>query len=85
MIRANKNRAFAFFGSSNSLNVPELVETGAGAGQADWTDTFPYEMWFYNRLLEYVVGVAEITDDEYTEQGRAALMMQLFHNGAIGI
>ena len=71
--------------SSNSLNVPELVETGAGAGQADWTDTFPYEMWFYNRLLEYVVGVAEITDDEYTEQGRAALMMQLFHNGAIGI
>lgn len=71
--------------ASNSLNVPEIVETGAVAGQVDWTDTFPWEMWFYNRLIEYLVAVAEISDDEYAVGGRAALMMQLFHNGTIGI
>jgi hypothetical protein len=71
--------------ASNSLNVPEIVVTGAVAGQADWTDTFPWEMWFYNRLIEYLVAVAEISDDEYAVGGRAALMMQLFHNGTIGI
>ena len=71
--------------ATNSLNVPEIVESGAGAGQVDWTDPFPWEMWFYNRLVEYVVAVAEISDDEYAVDGRAALMMQLFHNGAIGI
>ena len=71
--------------ASNSLNVPEIVETGAVAGQVNWTDTFPWEMWFYNRLIEYLVAVAEISDDEYAVGGRAALMMQLFHNGTIGI
>jgi len=71
--------------AGNSLNVPEIVETGAVAGQVDWTDTFPWEMWFYNRLIEYLVAVAEISDDEYAVGGRAALMMQLFHNGTIGI
>jgi hypothetical protein len=71
--------------SGNSLNVPEIVETGAITGQVDWTDTFPWEMWFYNRLIEYLVAVAEISDDEYAVDGRAALMMQLFHNGSIGI
>jgi len=71
--------------AGNSLNVPEIVVTGAGAGEVNWTDTFPWEMWFYNRLLEYLVAVAEISDDEYAVDGRAAMMMQLFHNGSIGI
>lgn len=71
--------------SANSLEVPEIVESGAGPGQLNWTETFALEMWFYNRLVEYVVGVAEITDDEYTQDGRAALMLQLFRNGSIGI
>lgn len=71
--------------ANNSLNVPEIVFSGAGAGEVNWDDTFPWEMWFYNRLLEYLVAVAEISDDEYAVDGRAAMMMQLFHNGAIGI
>lgn len=71
--------------ANNSLNVPEVVETGAGAGQANWDTAFPWEMWFYNRLIEYVVAVAEISDDEYAVDGRAALMMQLFRNGSIGV
>lgn len=71
--------------SNNSLEVPEIVESGAIAGQVNWTDTWPWEMWFYNRMVEYTVAVAEITDDEYTVDGRAALLLQQFRNGAIGL
>ena len=71
--------------AANSLEVPEIVESGAGAGQLNWTDTWPWEMWFYNRLVEYVVAVAEITDDEYTVDGRAALLLQMFRNNSIGL
>ena len=70
---------------SNSLNVPEIVLTGAGAGQIDWTDPFAAEMQFYPALVGYVVGVAEITDDEYTVDGRAALLLAQFRNGVIGL
>lgn len=71
--------------SANSLEVPEIVEATPGAGQVAWTDTWPWEMWFYNRMVEYVVALAEVTDDEYTVDGRAALLLQQFRNGAIGI
>lgn len=71
--------------NANSLEVPEVVESGPGAGQVAWTDTWPWEMWFYNRMVEYTVAVAEITDDEYTVEGRAALLIQQFRNGAIGL
>ena len=70
---------------SNSLNVPEIVETGAGAGQINWGDPFAAEMQFYAPLVGYVTGVAEITDDEYTVDGRAALLLAQFRNGVIGL
>lgn len=70
---------------ANSLNVPELVESGAGAGQTNWTANFGLEMQFFNPLVAYIVGVAEIIDDEYSEDGRAALMLQSFKNEIIGI
>ena len=70
---------------NNSLNVPELVESGAGAGQADWTDAFGLEMQFFNPLLHYVVGMAEITDDEYTEDGRAMMLLNQFKMNIIGL
>lgn len=71
--------------NANSLEVPEIVESAPGAGQVAWTDTWPWEMWFYNRMVEYVVALAEVTDDEYTVDGRAALMLQQFRNGSIGL
>ena len=71
--------------ANNSLGVYEIVETGAGAGQIDWTDPFGLEMWFYNRLVEYVVAVAEITDDEYSVDGRAAILLQMFRNNSVGL
>lgn len=71
--------------TGNSLEVPEIVESAPGTGQVIWSDPFGLEMQFYPTMLAYLVGVAEITDDEYAEDGRAALFMQFFHNNAIGI
>ena len=82
--RIRPDIAYTLF-AANDLNVPEIVEATPGAGQVVWTDPFGLEMQFYPTMLSYLVGVAEITDDEYTEDGRAALFMQAFHNNAIGI
>jgi hypothetical protein len=71
--------------SQNSLNVPELVESSPGAGQTDWTDPFGLEMQFFTPLVHLVVGVAEITDDEYTEDGRAALLLNDFKTNLLGV
>lgn len=70
---------------NNSLTVPELVESGAGAGQTNWTATFGLEMQFFSPLVHYVVGVAEITDDEYSEDGRAALLLNQFKAELLGL
>lgn len=70
---------------TNSLDVPELVESGAGAGQTNWTVNFGLEMQFFNPLVSYIVGVTEIIDDEYSEDGRAALMLQSFKMEVIGL
>ncbi|UCD24909.1 MAG: hypothetical protein JSW51_03035 [Gemmatimonadota bacterium] len=71
---------------ANSLEVPEVIITGPpAADEVEWTDTWPWEKWFYNRMVEYVVAVAEMTDDEYTVDGRAAILLQMFRNNSIGI
>lgn len=70
---------------TNSLNIPEIVESGAGAGQVNWTDVVGIEMQFYAPLVGYVTGVAEITDDEYSVDGRAALLLNMFRTNVIGI
>ena len=70
---------------TNSLNIPEVVESGAGAGQVNWTDVVGIEMQFYAPLVGYVTGVAEITDDEYSVDGRAALLLNMFRTNVIGL
>lgn len=85
--RIRPDIAYTLF-AANDLNIPEIIHANdapAGSGQVLWTDTFGLEMQFYPTMLSYIVGVAEITDDEYSEDGRAALFMQSFHNNAIGI
>ncbi len=71
--------------ANNSLNVLELVESSPGAGQTVWTATFGIEMMFYSPLVAYIVGVAEIVDDEYTEDGRAAFLLSQFRQSVIGL
>lgn len=69
----------------NALGVPELVESAPGAGQTAWTATFGLEMQFFNPLVHYIVGMAEIVDDEYTVDGRAALLLNQFKADLIGV
>ncbi len=82
--RLRPDAFYALF-ASNSLNVPEIVESGASAGQTDWTDAFEIEMQFYSPLVTYVTAVAEIVDDEYTTDGRAALLFNQFRMSTIGL
>lgn len=84
LARVRPDACYSLF-SANALNVPELVESGAGSGQTDWTDTFGLEMQFFNPLVHYVVGMAEITDDEYTEDGRAQLLLNEFKRSILAI
>lgn len=71
--------------TDNSLEVPELVESGAGSGQTDYTDAFGLEMQFFNPLISYLVGITELIDDEYTEDGRAALLLNAFKTELMGL
>ncbi|KKM92563.1 hypothetical protein LCGC14_1217160 [marine sediment metagenome] len=70
---------------NNDLMVPELVESSPGGGQTVWTANFGLGMQFYSPLVSYLVGVAEIVDDEYTEEGRAAFLLGQFRNSVVGI
>lgn len=83
--RVRPDAFYNFYTDLSGTNVPELVESGAGAGQVDWTDTFGLEMQFFQPLISYVVGMAEIIDDEYSEDGRAALMLQAFKSEVTGL
>lgn len=82
--RIRPDLTYATF-ANNDLSVPEIVTDTPGFGQVAWTTDWPYEKWFYNRMVEYLVAVAEITDDEYTVEGRAAMLLQMFRNSNIGI
>ena len=69
----------------SDLTVPRIVEESPGSGEIIWTAVFGLEMQFYNPLVNYVVGVAEIFDDEYTDDGRAAMLLQQFRAQLLGI
>lgn len=69
----------------NSLNVPEVVESTPGADQTLWTTSFGIEMQFFNALVNYVTGMAEIVDDEYTVDGRASMLLGQFKANVIGL
>lgn len=71
--------------TANSLEVPELVESSPGSGQTIYTANFGLEMQFFNPLLSYVIGVAELIDDEYTEDGRAMMLLQSFKAEVLGL
>ena len=71
--------------TDNSLEVPELVESDPGSDQVAYTAAFGLEMQFFNPLVSYIVGITEIIDDEYTEDGRAAMLLQGFKAEVIGL
>lgn len=78
--------AFYALYDANALNVPSITDTDpAQSGKTLWTDDFGIDMQFYTPLVSYVVGSAEITEDEFTLEGRAIMMLQNFRNTVIGL
>ena len=45
---------------------------------ADSTDTFPLDQQFYTAFVDFVTATTELSDDEWTVDGRAMTLMQLF-------
>lgn len=77
--------AFTSLYDANSLNIPEIVDDDAAtAPQYDWETEFQIDMMFYNPLLSYVIGSIEVTDDEFTVDGRAMMLLRDFHNTVVG-
>jgi hypothetical protein len=78
--------AFYDFYDSNSLNVPTVTVTSpAPAGQTLWTEDFGIEGQFYTPLLAYIVGTVELTDDEFTVDGRAMMLLGQFRANVLGL
>lgn len=78
--------AFYDLYTANTLGIFEVVETGeVPPDTINWDTVVGLEMMFYAPLVAYVTGVAEITDDEYSTDGRAALLLNQFRNNVIGL
>jgi len=82
---AKRPDAFYDLYADSDLTIPRIVESSPGSGEIVWTADFGLEMQFYQPLVSYVVGVAEIFDDEYTDDGRAAMLLQQFRLQLLGI
>lgn len=65
-------------GLGGSLNVPE-VTTG------NLSTTFPLDLMFYTPVVYFVVGSAELVDDEYTNDGRVSALMSQFRTMLVGL
>jgi hypothetical protein len=71
---------------ANSLSIPEIVDDDAAVEPLyDWATTFQIDMMFYTPLVSYVVGSVEVTDDEFTVDGRAMMLLTAFRNSVLGI
>ena len=74
---------------ANNLNVPVVVDTDEPdelvAPQVATTEEFQIDMMFYAPLLAYLIGISEVQDDEFTEDGRAAMLLQQFRNTVLGL
>lgn len=81
-------RSDAFFDlyDKNTLNVPTLVTgTAESTGEVELGNDFPLDGMFYPPIVEFIVGMAELTDDEFTVEGRAATLLQKFRNDVVAV
>lgn len=53
--------------------------------QVALTDNFELEMQFYTPVVYFIVGSAEILDDEFTEDGRAGMLLTQFKQMLLGL
>lgn len=88
LARVRPDAFYAKYDSNyNVKGILQLVDYADTAGnyQDNLSDTFDIEMQFFAPLVSYIVGIVEIIDDEYSEDGRAALMLQSFKHELIGL
>lgn len=79
--------AFYELFDGNSLHVPEVIvgTTDATYDEYSTTENFQLEMQFYNPLFSFIVGMAEVQDDEFTDEGRASMLLIQFRNTVVGL
>jgi len=71
--------------SSELLNVPKIIISGSpAADELLWTTNINLEGQFFPILVNYVVAVSELTDDEFTVDGRAIALLTQFHTALTG-
>lgn len=75
-------RPDAFYDSfnRNNLNVPTVVAgtPDEDAGEVGLDDEMAIDRMFHPPLIEYVAGMIEATEDEFTVDGRALLLLERF-------
>ena len=69
-VRAKRPDAFLRFGLRRTLPAYALP--------ADAATVFPIDDMFYSPLLFYVVGRSELTEDTFSDDGRAVALMSKF-------
>jgi len=57
--------------STDDIVVPEVTTL-------DLSTTFPLPMQFYLPVVSFLVAWAEVLDDEFTQDGRAGMLLQQF-------
>jgi len=77
--------------AGNSLNVPEIGLV-AGPGVVDWLQDFDLDRRFWTALVHYVVGVTELSEDEYNRgvdgnphASRAAASLRMFRRHVLSV
>lgn len=73
-------RPDAFFEGflDNNLNVPEITEL-------NWGEPISVDLMFFAPLVLYIVGMAEASEGDYIEDGRAAGHLSMFKTYVLGL
>jgi hypothetical protein len=64
--------------STDDIVVPEVTTL-------DLSTTFPLPMQFYAPVVSFLVAWAEVLDDEFTQDGRAGMLLQQFKQQVLAL
>ena len=64
--------------STDDIVVPEVTTL-------DLSTTFPLPMQFYLPVVSFLVAWAEVLDDEFTQDGRAGMLLQQFKTQVLSL
>jgi hypothetical protein len=86
LIELGRIRPEAFYDTydANDLNVPRLTAGTPAEGETALSATMAIESQFLPALVNYVVAVTELTNDEFTIDGRAMTLLNQFRASLIG-